>query len=261
LTPRAGEPLAGRQPTALVAAVASAADLVDVIADLERQVPALAQIAPSERAIIVGTEAGSLRDLRSFQSEIRRVGAHLVNPGLFPLTVMNAAAGLAAIRCRCEGPNLTLTNAAPSVLDALSLASEVVASRRAAVVFAGGFEASTGDGAPLAVLAAVIGNDVPAAPRARFELLATGCARGGGQADAAALLDAAVAAASDAWPPAYRAPVYAACVTTARDTLVALWAAQAAITAAPDLLLAPVICRGVHTRQSSFVVLARHAGA
>jgi beta-ketoacyl synthase-like protein len=96
--------------------------------------------SPARRALVVGTHTAALHDVIVFLDEVRRVGASLVNPGLFPLTVMNAAAGLAAIHYQCEGPNITLNNGATSALDALAYAADLVASGQAEIAFAGGLE-------------------------------------------------------------------------------------------------------------------------
>jgi hypothetical protein len=96
--------------------------------------------SPARRALVVGTHTAALHEVIVFLEEVRRVGPNLVNPGLFPFTVMNAAAGLAAIHYKCEGPNITLNNGATSALDALSYAADLVISGQAEIAFAGGLE-------------------------------------------------------------------------------------------------------------------------
>ena len=96
--------------------------------------------SPARRALVVGTHTAALHEVIVFLEEVRRVGPTLVNPGLFPFTVMNAAAGLAAIHYQCEGPNITLNNGATSALDALSYAADLVAGGHAEIAFAGGLE-------------------------------------------------------------------------------------------------------------------------
>jgi Beta-ketoacyl synthase, N-terminal domain len=95
---------------------------------------------PPRRALVVGTHTAALHEVIVFLEEVRRVGAALVNPGLFPFTVMNAAAGLAAIHYHCEGPNITLNNGVTSALDAIACAADLVASGQADIAFAGGLE-------------------------------------------------------------------------------------------------------------------------
>lgn len=103
--------------------------------------PTLGELPPpEERALVVGTRAAALSETIRFMEAVSVSGPSLVNPGLFPFTVMNAAAGLAAIRYECAGPNLTLNNGATSALDAVFYAADLVASGRATLALAGGFE-------------------------------------------------------------------------------------------------------------------------
>lgn len=103
--------------------------------------PASGEMPPPERrAIVVGTRAAALSETIRFMEEVASSGASLVNPGLFPFTVMNAAAGLAAIHHGCAGANITLNNGMTSALDAVVYAADLVATGRASVAFAGGFE-------------------------------------------------------------------------------------------------------------------------
>lgn len=123
---------------------------------------------PARRALVVGTHTAALHEVIVFLEEVRRVGAALVNPGLFPFTVMNAAAGLAAIHYQCEGPNVTLNNGATSALDALAYAADLVASGQTDIAFAGGLEsfgaetsAAFGRGLPPVTMAAVLAVTTP----------------------------------------------------------------------------------------------------
>jgi 3-oxoacyl-[acyl-carrier-protein] synthase II len=107
--------------------------------------PATGRLPPPDgRAIVMGTCAAALHEVICFMEETISVGPSLVNPGLFPFTVINAAAGLAAIEHDCRGPNLTLSNGRTSAFDALAYAADLVASGRAQLAFAGGFEGLTG---------------------------------------------------------------------------------------------------------------------
>ncbi len=124
--------------------------------------------APARRALVVGTHTAALHEVIVFLEEVRRVGAALVNPGLFPFTVMNAAAGLAAIHYQCEGPNVTLNNGATSALDALAYAADLVASGQTDIAFAGGLEsfgaetsAAFGRRLPPVTMAAVLAVTTP----------------------------------------------------------------------------------------------------
>jgi hypothetical protein len=100
---------------------------------------------PEARALVFGTHSAALNEVTQFIEEVNSLGANLVNPGLFPFTVMNAAAGITAIEYDCKGANLTLNNGASSALDALVYAADLVTSGAAGIVFAGGFESSRRD--------------------------------------------------------------------------------------------------------------------
>lgn len=100
---------------------------------------------PESRALVLGTHSAALNEVTQFIEEVNSLGANLVNPGLFPFTVMNAAAGITAIEYDCKGANLTLNNGASSALDALVYAADLVTSGAAEIAFAGGFESSRRD--------------------------------------------------------------------------------------------------------------------
>jgi Beta-ketoacyl synthase, N-terminal domain len=118
----------------------AAAALVTALGRLVARHGEAALPGPAERGIVVGTWSAALNEVHEFIAEVDAVGANLVNPGLFPFTVINAAAGLAAIEHRCEGPNLTLNNGPTSALDAVAYGADLIASGQSEVVFAGGFE-------------------------------------------------------------------------------------------------------------------------
>lgn len=96
--------------------------------------------APEERAIVVGTASGALAEVESFAREIERVGAHLVNPGIFPFTVHNAPTGIAAIVSNCKGPNITISQGTESVILAADFAMGLLRTARAKLVLVGGVE-------------------------------------------------------------------------------------------------------------------------
>jgi beta-ketoacyl synthase-like protein len=118
----------------------SAAALVTALGRLVAQHGADALPAPERRAVVVGTWSAALSEVHEFIAEVDKVGANLVNPGLFPFTVINAAAGLAAIEHCCQGPNLTLNNGPTSALDAVEYGADLLAAGRSELAFAGGFE-------------------------------------------------------------------------------------------------------------------------
>lgn len=99
-------------------------------------------LPPAERrALVVGTRTAALGETIHFLQQVDEIGPTLVNPGLFPFTVMNAPAGMAAIRHACQGANVTLNNGATSLPDALASAADMVAAGREEIAFAGAFEA------------------------------------------------------------------------------------------------------------------------
>jgi 3-oxoacyl-[acyl-carrier-protein] synthase II len=135
--------------------------LIDAVASARAQCHDEAIPPPPARALVVGTQAAAGLETLRFAREVAAVGGGLVNPALFPPTVMNAPAGAAAIHHDCQGPNVTLCNGATAALDALACAADLITSGRATLAFAGGFELSfgeaPGDDRPVvvAVLAAV----------------------------------------------------------------------------------------------------------
>lgn len=143
---------------------ATAASPTEALADaIERLIEggAVAALpAPTQRAIVVGSDSAARLQREVFADEIRRFGMTLANPARFPYTAPNAVSGMAAIRHRCEGPNVTLQDGARSVVNALVYAADLVCLRRAEIVFAGGFEsAPAGSGSAntsTAVVAAVM---------------------------------------------------------------------------------------------------------
>ena len=149
---------------ACVRASTAADALVAALGRVRADLPAGALPWPAERAIVVGTRTAAYQETARFVREIESVGPMLVNPALFPLTVMNATAGIAAIKHQCEGPNVTLTDGVNSALDALVHGADLIAANRAAIAFVGGFETdvdwlignSTGAPSAIALIAALM---------------------------------------------------------------------------------------------------------
>ena len=88
-----------------------------VVAAYERWLEA-AEIAelpdPHRRGFVLGTETGAGADIERFLSESIEKGDAIVNPGLFPWTVHNAAVGAVAIAATCRGPNIVMSSGAQS---------------------------------------------------------------------------------------------------------------------------------------------------
>ncbi|MBS1911403.1 MAG: hypothetical protein JST22_05405 [Bacteroidetes bacterium] len=92
------------------------------------------------RGLVLGSSSGPAHQIVEFMTEVRRAGARLANPGLFPLTVPNAAAGLLAIELGCRGPNLTFNDGASSSLDAMAAAADLLNTDCAEIVLAAALE-------------------------------------------------------------------------------------------------------------------------
>lgn len=77
----------------------------------------------SRIGLALGTSTGSIRSISEFTREtLTRERPYLVNPALFPNTVMNCAAGQSAIWHRLKGPNATISGGHLSGLLALRYA-------------------------------------------------------------------------------------------------------------------------------------------
>lgn len=156
--------------------------------------------------VVLGTSLGSFKSTSDYTREtLVQDKPYLVNPLLFPNTVMNCAAGQVAIRFGLRGPNATIAGGALAFLNAVRYAGNAIERGYADVVLTGAVEEFTphrawashltgatdrvaaGEAAGVFVLARA---DVPAwaGPRraARILAVATGYGPGGGeQADLA----------------------------------------------------------------------------
>ena len=95
---------------------------------------------PASRGVVLGSATGAGPDIELFLDNSISVGDHLVNPGLFPMTVHHAAAGIAAIATECRGPNVVVSAGLGSAWSALDAACAFIDDRSAELVFVGGFE-------------------------------------------------------------------------------------------------------------------------
>lgn len=111
---------------------------------------------PDRRGIALGTATGAGPDIEAFLDEAIRLGDHLANPALFPMTVHNAAAGNAAVAAQCRGPNLVVSAGAESGWSALAAADALLRDNSADVVFVGGFESQRLANGTTATIAALI---------------------------------------------------------------------------------------------------------
>ncbi|MFI0469630.1 beta-ketoacyl synthase chain length factor [Saccharopolyspora sp. 5N102] len=119
---------------------------------------------PVRRGIVLGTATGASPDIEGFLDESIRVGDHLVNPALFPMTVHNAAAGNAAIVGQCRGPNVVVSAGNESARSALSTAQALLCDGAADVVFVGGVESqrlANGETGTIAALIVISADPAP----------------------------------------------------------------------------------------------------
>jgi len=93
-----------------------------------------------ETGLVCGTMFGSLHSIASFDWSGLEDGPNLVNPMDFPNTVINSAAGQAAIRFKLGGVNSTICAGLASGLYALHYAAEFLRLGRARMLLAGGAE-------------------------------------------------------------------------------------------------------------------------
>lgn len=95
-----------------------------------------------ERAgVVLGTSTGSIKSIIDFTREtLVQERPYLVNPALFPNTVMNCAAGQCAIWHKLKGVNATVSGGHLSGLMALKYASLTVRRGYADILLTGGVE-------------------------------------------------------------------------------------------------------------------------
>jgi 3-oxoacyl-[acyl-carrier-protein] synthase II len=151
---------------------------------------------PSDRiGIVLGTTAGSLMSTMNFSAEtLTEDRPYLVNPGLFPNTVMNCVAGQAAIWYGLTGVNATVAGGPLALLHVLSYATRMLARGYADVLLAGVVEEFT----PHAAWAAHLTGRPPAGEGAAvFVLERTDAARSAGRQARAELLSVSTAFSSD----------------------------------------------------------------
>jgi 3-oxoacyl-[acyl-carrier-protein] synthase II len=93
-----------------------------------------------ELGLVCGTMLGSVHSITSFDWSGLVDGINYVNPMDFPNTVINSAAGQAAIKFKLSGVNSTICGAGASGLYALHYAAEFLRLGRARILLAGGAE-------------------------------------------------------------------------------------------------------------------------
>ncbi|HXA97839.1 MAG TPA: beta-ketoacyl synthase N-terminal-like domain-containing protein [Candidatus Dormibacteraeota bacterium] len=90
--------------------------------------------------IVVGTEHGDFTSSRDFAQGFLRRGATGLSPMIFPNTVMNTMASVAAIAIGAKGPSITLNQSTLAGDLAVARGARLVADGRAEAVVAGGVD-------------------------------------------------------------------------------------------------------------------------
>jgi 3-oxoacyl-[acyl-carrier-protein] synthase II len=153
--------------------------------------------------VVLGTTVGSFKSTSDFSREtLVQEKPYLVNPVLFPNTVMNGAAGQAAIRFGLQGVNATVAGGSLAFLNAVRYATNAIGRGYVDVMLTGAVEEYTphrawavhhaGRAVPAGEAAAVFVLSDPRAsadrqPEAEILGVATGYGPGGQAAAAAAL--------------------------------------------------------------------------
>ena len=127
----AGRPLAAIDKTGQLAIVAGQRALA---------ASGLDKVPPAELGLVLGTMFSSAHTIGEFDRRAQTAGPEFASPLDFANTVLNAAAGQAAIRLALRGVNLTIGGGQTAGLQALGFAADLVASGRAPALLAGGVE-------------------------------------------------------------------------------------------------------------------------
>lgn len=90
-----------------------------------------------ETGILLGTGSAGASPLVDFERQMSVESPDSASPFLFPYTVANAPASIAAIELRIKGPNVTITQKDPAGLNALFYGRLLVADARAKAIVVG----------------------------------------------------------------------------------------------------------------------------
>jgi 3-oxoacyl-[acyl-carrier-protein] synthase II len=101
---------------------------------------AFADGPPADLGVVLGTMFSGAHTIGEFDRRAQTAGPGLASPLDFANTVLNAAAGQAAIRLSLRGLNTTISGGHTSGLQAVGYGSELVGSGRAPALLAGGAE-------------------------------------------------------------------------------------------------------------------------
>lgn len=90
-----------------------------------------------ETGIVLGTGSAGAGPLVELERQMALESPETASPFLFPYTVANAPASLAAIELKIKGPNVTITQKDPAGLNALFYSRFLIEDGRAAAIVAG----------------------------------------------------------------------------------------------------------------------------
>ena len=97
-------------------------------------------LAAEEAGLVLGTMFGSVRTIAEFDRRALTAGPAYVKPFDFANSVINAAAGQAAIHHRLTGANITVAGGTTAGLQALAHGADLIRTGRTRAVLAGGAE-------------------------------------------------------------------------------------------------------------------------
>lgn len=133
----------------------------------------LSTVDPTRIGVVLGTTAGSVRSSVEYAVDtFVQERPYMVNPGLFPTTVMNCAAGQVAIWFGLRGVNATIAGGAMALLAVLRYSANLFRSRQADVLLAGVVDELTPHSAWLARTAGLPPSTHPGEGGAVFALTA-----------------------------------------------------------------------------------------
>jgi 3-oxoacyl-[acyl-carrier-protein] synthase II len=142
--------LLGRKGTSFIDR-STALTLVAVGAALDDGAVRIDDTCRGRIGIVLGTTMGSLESTMAYSKEtLIQERPYLVNPILFPNTIMNSAAGQAAIRYGMKGTNSTIAGGPIAMVHVLQYAMTILHSRRADLLLVGAAEEFSDEAAWLA---------------------------------------------------------------------------------------------------------------
>lgn len=173
--------------------------------------------APTRVGVVLGTTTGSLRSTADYvRDTLEQQRPYLVNPMLFPNTVMNRAASACAIRYGLKGVNATVAGGPVAFLQALRYAHNTIRQGYADTLLVGAVEEFSPESAWLAWAQARVAGEPTDTPGEGAALFAVGMAtEDGGTAPSGAEI---LAVATGFGPVDERAASLADCVRRALAT-------------------------------------------